>query len=108
MGYPIEFVKFIATGRWKDPVLAWKYVIKYVLVSNYRYLSGKFNDNKSSTRLVRGAVAGYNCGAGNVRRAWANGVHEDAYTAGKDYSQDVFNRKAFWDKWYEEQIGEQV
>ncbi|CCH77818.1 putative Lysozyme [Nostocoides japonicum T1-X7] len=40
------------------------------------------------------AVAAYNCGPGNVRRALQQGRSVDAFTTGGDYSRDVLARRA--------------
>lgn len=50
----------------------------------------------SGRGLLRGALAAYNCGAGNVLRALRQGVDVDFYTAGRDYSQDVLDRAGFF------------
>ena len=41
------------------------------------------------------AVAAYNCGAGNVRRALDAGEPVDRHTAGRDYAADVLARHTF-------------
>jgi hypothetical protein len=41
------------------------------------------------------AVAAYNCGAGNVKKALANGQSVDHFTAHQNYSADVLARHAF-------------
>jgi len=41
------------------------------------------------------AVAAYNCGAGNVKKALAAGQSVDSHTAGHDYAADVLARHAF-------------
>lgn len=42
--------------------------------------------------LLQAAVAAYNCGAGNAHRAYKKGLQIDFYTAGGNYSADVFKR----------------
>lgn len=46
--------------------------------------------------LLRAAVAAYNCGEGNVRRAWLAGHDLDESTTNKNYSSDVMERAAFF------------
>jgi hypothetical protein len=44
-------------------------------------------------RNLRAAVAAYNCGPGNVRKALLAGRDEDWFTTGRDYSADVLRRQ---------------
>ncbi len=46
--------------------------------------------------LLRGALAAYNCGTGNVLHALRQGFDLDFYTSGRDYSRDVLNRAGFF------------
>lgn len=46
--------------------------------------------------LLRGALAAYNCGLGNVLRAVRQGLDVDFYTAGRDYARDVLSRAGFF------------
>jgi Transglycosylase SLT domain len=41
------------------------------------------------------AVAAYNCGPGNVRKAIDQGLSLDHFTTGRDYSADVLARRAY-------------
>ncbi len=47
--------------------------------------------------LLRGALAAYNCGAGNVIRAVRHGLDLDFYTAGRDYSRELLGRAGFFE-----------
>lgn len=47
---------------------------------------------------LEAATAAYNCGAGNVRHAIRRGRSVDHYTTGRNYSRDVFRRRAEWAK----------
>lgn len=49
--------------------------------------------NRESLGSWPAAVAAYNCGPGNVRRALRQGRHVDAFTTGGDYSTDVLARR---------------
>lgn len=84
---------FARTGPWQDPL------------ENIRYGASLLVDARGFLRkraplsgrgLLRGALAAYNCGAGNVLRALRQGVDLDFYTAGRDYSRDVLSRTAFF------------
>lgn len=46
--------------------------------------------------LLRGAVAAFNCGLGNVRRAVRQGLDLDFYTAGRSYAAEVLDRAGFF------------
>lgn len=46
--------------------------------------------------LLRAALAGYNCGPGNVLRALRGGRDVDFFTAGRDYGRDVLNRAGWF------------
>lgn len=46
--------------------------------------------------LMRAALAGYNCGAGNALKAIRDGRDIDFYTAHRDYSKDVMNRAGWF------------
>lgn len=45
---------------------------------------------------LRAAIAAYNCGEGNVRKAFRAGKDIDTYTTGKDYSKDVLERASYY------------
>lgn len=91
---------FIRTGKWKIVKEAAIYAIKSVLLPNYKYIKSRFS-NRTEEQLYWDAVAGYNCGAGNVRRALLQTGHRDSRTTGRDYSKDVHRRlMEFWIGWY--------
>jgi Putative peptidoglycan binding domain len=46
--------------------------------------------------LLRGALAAFNCGSGNVLQAVRHGFDLDFYTSGRDYSRDVLHRAGFF------------
>jgi hypothetical protein len=46
--------------------------------------------------LLRGALAAYSCGMGDVLRAAEQGLDLDFYTAGRDFSHDVLARAGFF------------
>ncbi|HEX5078824.1 MAG TPA: peptidoglycan-binding protein [Geminicoccaceae bacterium] len=46
--------------------------------------------------LLRGALAAYNCGTGNVLHAIQQGLDIDFYTSGRNYSRDVLSRAGFF------------
>lgn len=67
-----------------------------VLQGKYDYLADHFElCGQDYGRLWWAAVAAYNCGEGNVRKALERGRGQDAYTTGRDYSGDVKGRAAF-------------
>jgi len=86
---------FIATGKWRDAQASAEYAIK-LLRDNFNTL-GKFFElfGGDYALLWWGAVAAYNCGAGNVLKARRRGRHADYYTTGRDYSADVKKRAAY-------------
>ena len=45
---------------------------------------------------LRAAIAAYNCGEGNVRRAYRAKKDLDVYTTGKNYSKDVLERAEYY------------
>ncbi|RJR32454.1 MAG: hypothetical protein C4567_18715 [Deltaproteobacteria bacterium] len=67
-----------------------------VLKGKYDYLADHFGlFAEDYARLWWGAVAAYNCGEGNVRKALERGRGVDQYTTGKDYSADVKGRAVY-------------
>ena len=82
---------FISTGKWKDPKENILYAM-VVLNESYNYLKKKTDLTGNDLRAA--AIAGYNCGAGNVLKSLKEGNSWDARTAGGDYSADVMNRSA--------------
>lgn len=85
---------FISSGRWSNPKDNIDYGIDSVLAVNYNYLAR--NTNLKGTELLRGALASYNAGLGNVLKALNQGLDVDYYTTGQDYSADVLNRAGWY------------
>lgn len=82
---------FIRTGKWRHLEDSLAYVNDKVILVSYNYLSDYF-DETQYVSLFWAAIAAYNCGPGNVRKAIQAGKTPDSRTTGKDYSQDVRNR----------------
>ena len=81
---------FCAGDGWKDLATSLAYVHRNVIIPSYNYLANRFGYfQEDYTKLFWGVVAAYNCGAGNVAKAVANGDDPDSRTTGHDYSQDV-------------------
>lgn len=85
---------FISSGRWRNPQDNITYAIDEVLSRNYDYLDR--NTNLAGENLLRGAIAAYNAGLGNVLDALSQGLDVDYYTTGQDYSWDVLNRAGWF------------
>lgn len=85
--------EFARTGNWKDPNENIKYGCK-VLVDTYNFIKRK--TTLAGRDALQAALAGYNCGAGNVLSAIRDGRDIDFYTAGRDYSKDVLNRTGWF------------
>lgn len=62
-----------------------------IFISTYNQIEKKF-PGQSKERILKGAIAGYNTGAGNVRDL--NDV--DQRTTGKDYGNDTVARAQFF------------
>jgi soluble lytic murein transglycosylase-like protein len=92
------FLNLDASGGEED---AWKYPAFniafgcWLLRKNIRLAQGYW-PNKPVDFWVHAAVAGYNCGMGNVHAAVDSGHGVDSRTFGKDYSTDVMDRRAVW------------
>lgn len=65
-----------------------------VLADSERFL--KRRTDLTGRELLRGTLAAYNAGPGNVLRAIRDGRDVDFYTTGRDYSKDVLNRAGFF------------
>ena len=98
--------KWIATGQWKDVFVAARKA-GYLLRDNYRYLdkrrfkidiarSKKYLPKSDNDLIIRGAIAGYNCGVGNSYKALLRCLDADRFTTGRDYSKDVLDLS----EWY--------
>lgn len=84
---------FARTGAWQDPLENVRYGAS-VLVEAKSFLRKR--TTLTGRGLLRGALAAYNCGAGNVMRALRQGVDIDFFTAGRDYARDTLNRAGFF------------
>ncbi len=71
---------FICSGLWSKPEF------------NIFYAAGLLLQNWNIFEDRPAAIAAYNCGPGNVRKALKAGLDVDAYTTGKNYSKDVLSR----------------
>lgn len=81
---------FCSNGGWKDLAASLAYVHRNVIIPSYNYLANRFGYfGANYVNLFWGVVAAYNCGAGNVAKAVANGDDVDSRTTGHDYSADV-------------------
>jgi hypothetical protein len=79
---------YLAKGTWRDIDSLLDYAIGQVLEGNYQYLSIRVPEDI----LDAAAIASYNCGPGNVMKAYRSGQGVDARTTEGDYSADVFAR----------------
>lgn len=86
--------EFARGDQWKDPARNIAYGGS-VLRKNIIWLR-EHMPSLSGMNLLRAAVAGYNCGCGNVLRAIQSGRSVDFYTAHRDYSADVLSRAGWF------------
>ncbi len=84
---------FARTGNWRDPEANINFGCN-VLKSNIALLGRK--TSLTGRNLLQAAIAGYNCGAGNVLTAIREGHDIDFFTTGRNYSKDVFSRAGFF------------
>jgi hypothetical protein len=80
-----SFPEFCASEAWKDPEENISFGAK-VLAGKRRYLS---QAGVPESLIERAAIAAYNCGEGNVLKAWRAEKDLDSATAGKNYSKCV-------------------
>lgn len=85
---------FARGDNWRDPEKNILYGCE-VLRDNVRTFQ-----TIARSQWLRAALAAYNCGAGNVRKAITAGRDVDYYTAGRNYSADVLSRAG----WYQRQL----
>lgn len=90
-----DWHEFARTGNWKDPQANIEYGCNQ-LAKGIAYFQSKY-PSKPEMRVLQFAVAGYNCGNGRVKQAIDSGKDVDFYTAGHDYSKDVFNRAGWFE-----------
>jgi uncharacterized protein (TIGR02594 family) len=86
---------FCASGRWRDLAASLEYVHANVIIPSFNYLGDYFDlVGEDYERLFWAAIAGYNAGPGNVRKALEAGADPDSVTTGRDYSRDVKGKAA--------------
>jgi hypothetical protein len=85
---------FLAKGTWRDPGANIQYAVDNVLAEYYQYLGE--NTSLKGFDLLRGALAAYNAGPGNVIAALNRGEDVDFFTTGKDYSWQVIQRAGWF------------
>lgn len=83
---------FLRTKDWRDPEDNIGYGGE-VLARSLRYVAN--NTSLTDLMLLRGGIAGYNCGPARVARAVRRGRGVDYYTTGRNYSADVISRAGF-------------
>jgi len=84
---------FAQTGNWQNPQANINFGCG-VLHDNLRFVTS--HTSLQGLMLLRGAIASYNCGAGNVLKAVQQSLDIDAFTAHANYSADVLNRAGFF------------
>ncbi|MGH6945199.1 MAG: hypothetical protein ACREH6_13385, partial [Geminicoccaceae bacterium] len=84
---------FARTGAWRDAGANIRYACQ--VVSEARALLRRRTVLHGSG-LLRGALAAYSSGVGNVLRAVRAGIDLDFYSAGRDYGRDVLERAGFF------------
>lgn len=88
-------VNFVQSGKWADA----RENIIYgcaVLKNSLNLFTKKLGWNDMSKKLLRGGVAGYNCGPSRALSAYQNGHDFDYYTTGRDYSRNVLERAGWF------------
>lgn len=75
--------EWIATHRWQDPAIN--------IDKGAEVLAACFAAFPRGPDLA--AIAAYNCGPGNVRKAILSGHEPDWFTTGRDYGRDVQRRR---------------
>ena len=86
--------EFARSGEWRSPD------------ANIHYACRLLNETRARLRrrsvlhgraLLRGALAAWNSGIGNVMRAVQHGVDLDFYTVGRRYANEVLDRAGFFE-----------
>lgn len=85
-----SYPAFIKSGDWKDPYKCVMMAIA-VLEEKREYLKGRVKMEPKA--FERAITAAYNCGQGNVYKAYGKGLDVDNYTTGHDYSKEVFEHR---------------
>jgi hypothetical protein len=93
MQIDFDMQELARTGNWRDPASNIQYGCR-VLNGNLTFL--RANTQLQGLQLLRGAVAAYNCGPGNVKKAVLTNLDVDHFTAHANYSADVFNRAGWF------------
>lgn len=83
----------VNSGDYQDPVKHLTYATKF-LRSSVDFFTKK--TGVSGVTALQAGIAGYNCGPGNVLKAWQAGYDLDFYTAGRDYSRNTFSRAGWF------------
>jgi hypothetical protein len=83
--------EFARSGAWRDPEANIGYGA-HVLAQCTAALSEAFEGRLSREALLTAAIAAYNAGAGNVKKALKANADVDSVTTGGDYSRDVLAR----------------
>ena len=83
---------FTSVEDWKDPAKNIEYGMD-LLRNNINYFLRK---DPNQALALRRALAGYNCGCGNVDKTISNGTDVDSRTANQDYSKNVLERAVFF------------
>jgi len=83
---------FTSSNDWKDPAKNIDYGMN-LLRNNIDYFLKK-DPNKELA--LRRAIAGYNCGNGNVNKTIESNSDVDSRTANQDYSKNVLERAVFF------------
>lgn len=85
--------EFARTGPWRDPTANLRFACR--LLSEARALLRR-RTVLHGEGLLRGALAAYSCGIGNVLRAVRQGLDLDFYSVGRDFGRDVLDRAGFF------------
>lgn len=85
--------EFARTGPWPDPLANIRFACR--LVTDARALLRR-RTVLHGEGLLRGALAAYGCGVGNVLRAVRQGLDLDFFSAGRDFGRDVLDRAGFF------------
>ena len=83
-----SFPDFVKSGDWKDPLKCYLKTID-IMEGKRKYLVARFAALAGDS-LTHYMTAAWNCGEGNEAKVISKHVDIDAYTAGHNYSVDVF------------------